>query len=170
MVAADALHESATRRDRSCRPRGRIVAQCLSAKEIMRRPRPTRTRKPRLEMAQHAQIMAALGRSGNNLNQLLRRVNAYDFRGIPQLVEMVRAMTAAHEAHHTLVAAIKPIFDSALRQVIETARQSARQRRCGTTCSGLAISRRRSTAHLVAARRRRHAKPGWQPAWARIAA
>jgi hypothetical protein len=67
--------------------------------------RPSRT--TRLEAAQHAQIMAALGRSGNNLNQLLRRVNSYDFRGNPELLEMVRAMTAAHTAHHALVAAIK---------------------------------------------------------------
>jgi hypothetical protein len=64
-------------------------------------------RKPPLEAAQHAQIMAALGRSGNNLNQLLRRVNSYDFRGNPELLEMVRTMTAAHAAHHALVAAIK---------------------------------------------------------------
>ena len=37
---------------------------------------------------------------------------------------------------------VKPIFDSALRQVIEMARQSAPRRRRGTTCSELAISRR----------------------------
>jgi hypothetical protein len=34
-------------------------------------------------------------------------VNSYDFRGNPELLEMVRAMTAAHTAHHALVAAIK---------------------------------------------------------------
>jgi hypothetical protein len=54
-----------------------------------------------------AQILAALGRSGNNLNQLLRHVNSYDFRGNPELLEMCKAMTAAHAAHHALVAAIK---------------------------------------------------------------
>ncbi len=54
-----------------------------------------------------ARIMAALGRSGNNLNQLLRRVNSYDFRDIPELIEMRKAMTAAHTEHHALVAAIK---------------------------------------------------------------
>jgi hypothetical protein len=71
--------------------------------EPSRRP----LRKTRLEAAQHAQIMAALGRSGNNLNQLLKKVNAYDFRGIPELLDMAKAMTAAHAAHHALVAAIK---------------------------------------------------------------
>ena len=30
-------------------------------------------------------MLAAMGRSGNNLNQLLRRVNSYDFRGHPEL-------------------------------------------------------------------------------------
>ena len=54
-----------------------------------------------------AQMMAALGRSGNNLNQLLRRVNSYDFRGHPELIEMAAAMKAAHAAHHELVEAIK---------------------------------------------------------------
>jgi transposase len=38
-------------------------------------------------------------------------------------------------------AALKPIFDSALPQVIERTRQSAQRRWRGTTCSGLAISR-----------------------------
>ena len=38
---------------------------------------------PSLDEAAKARILAALGRSGNNLNQLLQRVNAYDFRGIP---------------------------------------------------------------------------------------
>jgi transposase len=65
---------------------------------------------------------------------------------------------------------LKPIFDSALAQEVERTRQSARRRRRGTTCFGLAISRRRSTAHWAAARRQRHAKPGWQRAWAWIAA
>jgi hypothetical protein len=36
---------------------------------------------------------------------------------------------------------IKPIFDSALPQLIERTRQSARRWRRGTTCSGLAIRR-----------------------------
>ena len=35
-------------------------------------------------------MLAAMGRSGNNLNQLLRRVNSYDFRGHPELVAMQR--------------------------------------------------------------------------------
>ena len=65
----------------------------------------------------------------------------------------------------------KLLSDSALAQEVERTRQSARRRRRrGTTCFGLTISRRRSTAHWAAARRQRHAKPGWQQAWARIAA
>jgi len=51
-------------------------------------------------------MLAALGRSGNNLNQLLRRVNSYDFRGNPELLEMQAAMTAAHAAHRELSEAI----------------------------------------------------------------
>jgi hypothetical protein len=62
--------------------------------------------KPDHDRVWQAQMLAALGRSGNNLNQLLRRVNSYDFRGHPELLEMHRAMKAAHTAHHQLVAAI----------------------------------------------------------------
>jgi hypothetical protein len=68
--------------------------------------KPRAPRRTRLELQQHAEIVAALGRSGNNLNQLLKRVNAYDFRGIPELIEIAKAMQAAHAAHHALVAAI----------------------------------------------------------------
>ena len=42
-----------------------------------------------------ARILAGLGRSGNNLNQLLKKVNSYDFRGQPELLEMYAAMKAA---------------------------------------------------------------------------
>jgi hypothetical protein len=41
-----------------------------------------------------------------DLNQLLQKVNRYDFCGHPELIEMHRAMKAAHVAHHQLVAAI----------------------------------------------------------------
>ena len=51
-------------------------------------------------------MLAALGRSGNNLNQLLRRVNSYDFRDMPELLEMHAAMKAAHGAHRELCEAI----------------------------------------------------------------
>jgi uncharacterized protein with GYD domain len=61
--------------------------------------------KPGSERALRPQLIAALDQSGNELNQLLRRVNAYDFRGIPELLDMREAMTAAHRAHHELVAA-----------------------------------------------------------------
>lgn len=70
-------------------------------------PGPRAHRQSGPDVVAKAQIIAALGRSGNNLNQLLRRVNSYDFRGIPELLEMCKAMTAAHAAHHALVAAIK---------------------------------------------------------------
>ena len=64
-------------------------------------------RKSGPDEAATARIMAGLGRSGNNLNQLLRRLNSYDFRGVPELLEMRAVMTAAHAAHHELVAAVK---------------------------------------------------------------
>ena len=38
--------------------------------------------------------------------QLLRRVNSYDFRGHPELVDMQTAMKAAHAAHRELCEAI----------------------------------------------------------------
>jgi hypothetical protein len=63
--------------------------------------------KPGPDAASEARIVAALGRSGNNLNQLLQKVNACDFRGAPELMEMYAEMKAAHAAHHELVAAIK---------------------------------------------------------------
>jgi hypothetical protein len=69
-------------------------------------PRAHRAKASPDEAAQ-ARILAGLGRSGNNLNQLLQKVNSYDFRGHPELLEMHAAMKAAHTAHHELVAAIK---------------------------------------------------------------
>jgi hypothetical protein len=63
--------------------------------------------KPGPDAANTARIMGGLGRSGGNLNQLLKRVASYDFRGIPELLEMAAVMKAAHAAHHELVAAIK---------------------------------------------------------------
>jgi len=63
--------------------------------------------KPGPDAAAKAQIVAALGRSGNNLNQLLRQVNAYDFRGHPELLEMCAELEAAAVAHRELVEAIK---------------------------------------------------------------
>jgi len=69
-------------------------------------PRAHRAR-PGRDDANTARIQAAFGRSGNNLNQLLQKVNAYDFRGIPELVEMAAALKAAAMAHHELVAATK---------------------------------------------------------------
>jgi hypothetical protein len=69
-------------------------------------PRAQRRKRPDRNWALLAQMLAAQGRSGNNLNQLLRRVNSYDFRGIPELCEMVEAMKAAHAAHKELCAAI----------------------------------------------------------------
>jgi hypothetical protein len=67
--------------------------------------------KPGPEAGNTARIVAALGRSGNNLSQLLQKVDAYDFRGIPALLDMAEAMKAADAAHHELVAAIKAKLD-----------------------------------------------------------
>lgn len=63
--------------------------------------------KPGPDAASEARIVAALGRSGSNLNQLLRQVNAYDFRGHPELLEMCAELKAAAAAHRELVEAIK---------------------------------------------------------------
>ena len=51
-------------------------------------------------------MLAALGQSGNNLNQLAAPLNSYDFRDFPELLEMHAAMKAAHAAHRELCAAI----------------------------------------------------------------
>lgn len=59
------------------------------------------------DAASEARIVAALGRSGNNLNQLLKVVRAYDFRGHPELLEMCAELMAAAKAHRELVEAIK---------------------------------------------------------------
>ena len=66
-----------------------------------------RVRRSGPNAAATARLMAALGRSGNNLNQLFRRVGSYDFLVAPGLVEMFAVMKAAHAAHHELVAALK---------------------------------------------------------------
>jgi hypothetical protein len=63
--------------------------------------------KPGPDTEWRVRMLAALGRSGNNLNQLLRRVNSYDFRDFPELLEMHAAMKAAHAAHRELCAAIR---------------------------------------------------------------
>jgi hypothetical protein len=70
-------------------------------------PGPRAHRRPAPDAAAVARIAAALGRSGNNLNQILRVMNSYDFRGVPQLLDMRTEIRAAHAAHHALVAAIK---------------------------------------------------------------
>lgn len=62
--------------------------------------------KPGPDVAARTRILAALGRSGNNLNQLLRQVNAYDFRGHPELLDMCAELKAAAVAHRELVEAI----------------------------------------------------------------
>jgi hypothetical protein len=46
--------------------------------------------------------LAALGRSGGNLNQICRRLNAYDFGGIPELQEMRAAMLAVQAEHRAI--------------------------------------------------------------------
>ncbi len=63
-------------------------------------------RKSSPEAAALTKLLAALGRSGNNLNQLLRKVNSYDFRGQSELIEMQLAMKAAHAAHKQVCEAI----------------------------------------------------------------
>jgi hypothetical protein len=63
--------------------------------------------KPGPEAAAVARIMAALGRCGSNINQLLQKVDSTDLRGVPELLEMHAVMRASHDAHHELVAAIK---------------------------------------------------------------
>jgi hypothetical protein len=85
---------------------GLTYSAFMRAKFLAVTPRP-RDRRHSPEDAAVGRIMGALGRSGNNLNQLLREVNRYDFRGIPELIEMHAAMKAAHAEHHALVAAIK---------------------------------------------------------------
>jgi hypothetical protein len=64
--------------------------------------RRVRRAKPDRDRVLLAQLVAAQGRSGNNLNQLLKRVNAYDFRGHPELLEMRAAIIAAVTAHKEL--------------------------------------------------------------------
>jgi hypothetical protein len=70
-------------------------------------PRRRASRKPGPDTEWRVRMLAALGRSGNNLNQLLRRVNSYDFRDFPELLEMHAAMKAAHAAHRELCEAIR---------------------------------------------------------------
>ena len=68
-------------------------------------PGPRAHRRPSVDAAQNARIVAALGRSGNNLNQLLQEVRRYDFN-IAELIEMHPAIIAAATAHKTLCEAI----------------------------------------------------------------
>ena len=72
--------------------------------------------KPNPEVRNTARIMAALGRCGSNLNQLFGKASAYDFRGIPILLDMAETMKAAHAAHHELVAAIMAKLDGRKRR------------------------------------------------------
>ena len=90
-ITGDAMHERNSASEPRPRQRGRddhladlYVCACWTAGPRAHRAKPDRDR------VLLAQMMAALGRSGNNLNQLLRRVNSYDFRGHPELLEMRR--------------------------------------------------------------------------------
>jgi hypothetical protein len=85
---------------------GLTYSAFMRAKFLAVTPRP-RDRRHNPSDAAFAQIMAALGRSGNNLNQILRVMNRFDFTGIPDLIDARAAVVAAHAAHHALVAAIK---------------------------------------------------------------
>ena len=44
-------------------------------------------------MALLAKVLAQMGKTGGNLNQIAHRLNEYDFEGIPEL----QAMCAEHE-------------------------------------------------------------------------
>jgi hypothetical protein len=57
------------------------------------KPGPRARRNPGPDTVLLAKLLAELGKSGSNLNQIARRLNEYDFDGIPEL----QAMRAEHE-------------------------------------------------------------------------
>jgi hypothetical protein len=62
-------------------------------------PRVQRRHKPGPDMVMLAQIKAAHGRNGGNLNQISQRLNAYDFRGHPELLalrELIETVVIEH--------------------------------------------------------------------------
>jgi hypothetical protein len=58
--------------------------------------------KPGPDVAALVRVLAALGRSGNNLNQICHRLNAYDFGDLLELQEMRAAMLAAKAEHYAV--------------------------------------------------------------------
>jgi hypothetical protein len=56
-------------------------------------PGPRARRNPGADVVLLAKVLAQMGKSGSNLNQIAHRLNEYDFEGIPEL----QAMQAEHE-------------------------------------------------------------------------
>jgi hypothetical protein len=57
------------------------------------KPGPRARRNPGADTVLLAKVLAQMGKSGSNLNQIARRMNEYEFEGIPELL----AMQAEHE-------------------------------------------------------------------------
>lgn len=51
-------------------------------------PSPKSRPKASPDVAWRVKVLAELGKSGGNLNQIAAQMNSYDFRGIPQLIQM----------------------------------------------------------------------------------
>jgi Bacterial mobilisation protein (MobC) len=70
------------------------------------KPGPRARRNPGADAVLLAKVLAQMGKAGSNLNQIARRMNDYEFEGIPELI----AMQAEHEAvlaeHRAVCAAI----------------------------------------------------------------
>lgn len=61
-------------------------------------PRPQR-RKPGPDMILLTQVKAGQGRIGGNLAQIVKRLNAYDFRGIPELLALLELAETTFTEH-----------------------------------------------------------------------
>ena len=70
------------------------------------KPGPRARRNPAPDMVLLAKVLAQMGKSGSNLNQIAHRLNEYDFDGIPELLAMRAGHEEALAQHRDVCAAI----------------------------------------------------------------
>ncbi|MGE0565855.1 MAG: plasmid mobilization relaxosome protein MobC [Pseudolabrys sp.] len=70
------------------------------------KPVPRARRKPAADTVQLTKILAQMGKAGSNLNQIAKRLNEYDFDGIPELQAMRDEHREALAEHRAVCNAI----------------------------------------------------------------
>jgi hypothetical protein len=75
-------------------------------KRLGGKPGPRARRNPGADAVLLAKVLAQMGKSGSNLNQIAHRMNEYDFEGIPELMMMKAEHEDALTQHREVCEAI----------------------------------------------------------------